>query len=189
MLGPELGLAYPLGLGECISSLQLCGTEQPTAPGRQHTPPPTPMAHAPGKPFRAAGRLVPAEGAACQSLQRAENPGNTALASLASTSLGGPKTGGGTLGTLLFISLFLNKSEVSGGADEVIRRDRSGIKPQASRLRRTLGTWTLEKLRWGLFILYSEHRTGAGVLGKHVPKPSAACSPGATGEFGCEQYF
>lgn len=147
------------------------------------------MAHAPGKPFRAAGRLVPAEGAACQSLQRAENPGNTALASPASTSLGGPKAGGGTLGTILFISLFLNKSEVSGGADEVIRRDRSGIKPQANRLRRTLGTWTLEKLRWGLFILYSERRTGTGVLDKHVPKPSAACSPGATGEFGCEQYF
>lgn len=121
--------------------------------GRQHTLLPTPMAHAPGKPFRAVGHLVPAEGTACQSLQKAENPGNRALASLASTSLGGPKAGGGTLGTILFVSLFLNMSEVSGGIDEVIRKDMSGIKPQA---RRALGTRTLEKLRWGLFILYSE---------------------------------
>lgn len=32
----------------------------------------------------------------------------------------------------------------------------SGIKPPANRLRRAFGTRTLEKLRRGLFILYSE---------------------------------
>lgn len=57
---------------------------------------------------------------------------------------------------MLFIFLFLNKPEVSGGTNEVIRKDTSGIKPQASRRSRALGTRTLEKLRWGLFILYSE---------------------------------
>lgn len=62
---------------------------------------------------------------------------------------------------MLFIFLFLNKSEVSGGTNGVIRKDMSRIKPQASRLRRTLGTRTLEKLRWGLFILYSTS-TGLG---------------------------
>lgn len=67
-----------------------------------------------------------------QGLWRVENPGNRAPASLASTSLGGPKLGGGISGTMLFIFLFLNKLEVSGGTNGVIRKDMSEIKPPAS---------------------------------------------------------
>lgn len=116
--------------------------------------------------------MVPAEGAACQSLQRVENPGNRAPTRPASTSLGGLKAGGGTSGTMLFISLFLNKSEVSRGTDEVIRKDMSGIKPRASRPRRALGTGTLENLRWGLFILYSESAgLGPGCWTSMSPSP------------------
>ena len=59
----------------------------------------------------------------------------------------------------MFIFLFLNKPEVSGGTNEVIRKDTSGIKPQASRRSRALGTRTLEKLRWGLFPLFTERRS------------------------------
>lgn len=105
-----------------------------------------------------------------------ENPGNRAPASPASTSLGGPKLGGGGIsGTLLFIFLFLNESEVSGGTNEVIRKDMRGIKPQASRLRRALGTRTLEKLRWGLFTLYSPTQDWDQGAGQTCPQ--ALCGP------------
>lgn len=78
------------------------------------------------------------EAAGARGLQRVENPGNRAPVSPASTSLGGPKRGGGTLGTTLFI-LFLNKPEVSGGTNEVIRKDMSRIKPQASKAEKAPG--------------------------------------------------
>lgn len=100
---------------------------------------------------------------------RVENPGNRAPASPANTSLGGPKWGG-ISGTMLFIFLFLNKSEVSGGTNEVIRKDMSGIKPPASRPRGALGTRTLEKLRGGLFILDSVTQAWAQGAGQTCPQ-------------------
>lgn len=131
-----------------------------------------------------------AEAAGAQGLQGVENPGNRAPASPASTSLGGPKRGGGTSGTMLFIFLFLNKPEVSGATNEVIRKDMSGIKPQASRLRRALGTRTLEKLRWGLFILCSESAgLGPRCWTSMSPSPLQPVPSGPLGNSGVSSTF
>lgn len=185
----ELGLAFWAWAN--VSPHPSClEPQRPTAPGRQHTPLPAPRHQAHGKPFKATERIVPAEGAACQSLQRVENPGNRAPTSPDSTSLGGPKAGGGTSGTMLFISLFLNKSEVSGGTDEVIRKDMSGIKPRASRPRKALGTRALENLRWGLFILYSESAgLGPGCWTSMSPSPLQPVPSEPLGNSGVRSTF
>lgn len=75
------------------------------------------------------------------------NPGNRAPASLASTSLEGPKADGSHSGTMLFILLFLNKSEVSGGTNEVIGKDMRGRAP-GQQAEESPRDQDLAKLRW-----------------------------------------
>lgn len=121
-------------------------------------------------------------------LRRVENAGNRAPASPANTSLGGPKWGG-ISGTMLFIFLFLNKSEVSGGTNEVIRKDMSGIKPPAGRPRRALGTRTLEKLRGFVYLRLCDTGLGPGCWTNMSPGPPQPVPLGGTRELGHKQYF
>lgn len=78
---------------------------------------------------------------------------------------------------MLFIFLFLNKLEVSGGTNGVIRKDMSEIKPPASGLRRALGSRTLEKLRWGLFILDSMTQAWDPGAGQTCPQARHSLFP------------
>lgn len=53
---------------------------------------------------------------------------------------------------MLFIFLFLNQSEVSGGTNEVISKDMRGI-ASSQQFEKALGTSTLEKLRGLIYLV------------------------------------
>lgn len=154
-MGPCWAWPVPPHLGDCVPDPSCVEPQWPTAPGRLHSTSLHTAASATGKPSRAVGHLVPVEAAAGPRPAEGRKSWEQSPSQPGQHLIRRPKVGGGISGTMLFMFLFLNKSEVSGGTNEVIRKDVSGIKPPASRLRRALGTRRLEKLRWGLFILDS----------------------------------
>lgn len=174
---------------KCPPPLQ-CGAPVAHSSRQQHTPPPTPASRsATGKPFRAAGHFVPVEAAACPGPAEGRKSWEQSPGQPGQHLVRRPKGGRGHFRKMLFIFLFLNKSEVSRGTNEVIRKDMSGIKPQASRLRRALGTRTLK--RWDGACLSCALRAqdwdrGAG---QACPRALHSLFPRCRWEFGCERCF
>lgn len=67
--------------------------------------------------------------------------------------------------------LFLNKPDVSGGPDEVVREDVSGIKPQPAAWEEPLGPGPRKAEMEFVCLVLRERGAGARVPDKHVPSP------------------